>query len=269
MTIAMIGLGHMGESLFHTISRSRKEIPNMHFRLYNRNRERISHLSDYENCLIFRTPEECVSGADIIIVGVLSAVQEEMITRLIPHIAENAHLITIAAAIRLKTIEALYAGPVSILMPTIISETGYGVSLGVYGSKVTDEQKQTLKDILVEAGTFLEIEENQIDLAAQLTSCMPGILAAVYGSMEQAFSRRAELAGLDISAILKETLLGAAHYLTRDSVTFATMAESVATKGGLTEVGVRSIQASLPDQYRQIITDTEKRQNQRAEKYNS
>ena len=55
-----------------------------------------------------------------------------------------------------------------------------GISLICHNTKVTDNKKEYLEKLLGAISKVVHVKENDFDAAADLTSCAPGLIAAIF-----------------------------------------------------------------------------------------
>jgi pyrroline-5-carboxylate reductase len=103
------------------------------------------------------------------------------------------------------------------------------------------------------------VDEEDFGLLADLTSCAPGYFAAMM--REFAFAAHRRTIPLELAErLVRQTMLGTSELLAKTS--FEDLISSVATRGGITEAGVRAIQRDAPAMFDQLFLATEKRHEQ-------
>lgn len=143
---------------------------------------------------------------------------------------------SVLAGVKLAQLETAYPGrPVLRLMPNLPVEHGAGVIC--WAGSGDDE----LIELLGRAGLVVGIDESEIETAMAVMSCGPAFLALVADSLAQAADRN----GLDerrAREMAVETMAGTAAWLRAHDYDTADLRVRVATPGGLTERGLKTLE---------------------------
>ena len=131
-----------------------------------------------------------------------------------------------------------------------------GVSLVAWGRSVTPEDKILVLSLLNTIGTAVETDERNFDLYTDLTSCAPGLIAAMMREFAAAAVRTGTIRPDIAEYLVRETLIGTARILDKEQMKFDEVIARVATKGGTTEEGVRVLHARLPAAMDELIEAT-------------
>ena len=132
------------------------------------------------------------------------------------------------------------------VIPSVTAEQNGGVALVVWGRRVPQKDKRLLLDLLNAISSVVEMDEGDLEVCTNLTSCGPALIAAMLKEFGDAAVRTGSIRPELADYLVKETVMGTARILTDEQTTFDTVIERVATKGGSTEEGVRIIHAGLP-----------------------
>jgi pyrroline-5-carboxylate reductase len=121
-------------------------------------------------------------------------------------------------------------------IPSIAAAVGKSVTLM---ANATPEVER----IFASVGTVVHIEtDDEIDRLSVLTSCLPGILAAMLDELARTYA----LDERQTRDLLLESALGSILVAQAKDTSLADLVTSVANPGGLTETGVSVIRGSLP-----------------------
>ncbi len=148
-------------------------------------------------------------------------------------------LVSVAAGVTTEQIENTTGGSISVIRimpntPALIGEGVFGVAKGRYA---TEEQVDTIKSLLKNIGTCIDIEENQIDIVTALSGSGPAFFYKIINEM----ALGAQKLGLEYDKALMfalKTATGSAKMIEQSDVPVETLISNVATKGGCTAVGV-------------------------------
>ena len=168
-------------------------------------------------------------------------------------------LVSVAADVSLERLQSLCMARLARAFPSMASEKRQGTTLLAFGENATREDRRLLKGLFQAIGWAVEVEEKDFAVLADLTSSGPGYLAALMREFALAAEREGIAAEL-AESLVKQTLLGTALLLEEES--FAGLIESVATKGGITEAGVKVIRREAPSMFDQLFSATQERHDQ-------
>jgi pyrroline-5-carboxylate reductase len=136
---------------------------------------------------------------------------------------------------------------ISKYMPTLVSEVKGGISLICHNDKVNLEEADFLEQLLGCISKVKHTEEKDFEFLSDLTSCGPGLIAALFQELADAAYRRSDNFAMDeIEEILLLTLYGTSDLMLKKEMNFGNVISRVATKGGITEEGVKVIHNELP-----------------------
>jgi pyrroline-5-carboxylate reductase len=183
-----------------------------------------------------------------------------------PVLTSVKHIVSIAGSVSIANIEKIHNGKVSRILPTIISSVKKGVTLVCHNENVNENDKEEIKVLLRLFSDVDYTPENEFDLVSHLTSCAPGLFAAIFKEYVNVAKVHSELPIERIRDLVLKTLSGTANYLEKESPDFDLMVQRVATKGGTTEVGVEVLAEKLPAVFGDMFTKTLKRQQERLNK---
>lgn len=255
MKIGIIGLGSMGQMLVTAFCKSKAVSPK-DLLVYNRTREKADRMQETYGVTVASSAEEVGHSADLLFVCTKPLDLLPLVKEL--SLPSHVHLVSVAAGVSIEDLEAVHTGPVSKVIPTITSQELRGVSLYTCSSRLTGEQQKQFASLLSSIGTAQEVSEQEIETATILTSSGPGLLAGIMESFAQAAVRKSPGLSLDTARkMLVETMLGTAQLLQSEQLGFDQLIERVATKGGITEEGLRVLEKRLPAGFDELFDMTE------------
>ncbi|RAT97523.1 NAD(P)-binding domain-containing protein [Brevibacillus sp. Leaf182] len=255
MRIGIIGLGSMGQMLVKSLCKSGVIQPE-HISVFNRTREKAENLQASHGILIAESAQEVCDQAKLVFVctkplDILPVLRELSIP-------ESVHIVSVAAGVSIDDLETVHAGAVSKVIPTVTSQELHGVSLFTCSSRTSAENRNNLITLLSSISQSQEVSEVEIETATILTSSAPGLIAGILDSFAQAAVRKTPELDLDTArSMLVETMLGTALLLKNEQLGFNQLIERVATKGGITEEGLRVLDKTLPSGFDELFAMTE------------
>lgn len=254
MYIGIIGLGSMGQMLVKGFCKSGVVTPGQ-LVVFNRTREKAERLRREYPFAIASTAQEVCQRADIVFICTKPLDVLPLLKTL--DLPAEMHLVSVAAGVTLADLEAVHAGPVSKVIPTVTSQELRGVSLYACGRCVTPALRSGLLRLLTALGNAEEVSEESIETATILTSSAPGLFAGILDAFARAAVRQSPELELDTARrMLAETLMGTALLLENERLDFHRLIERVATKGGITEEGLRVLDRTLPAAFDDLFAVT-------------
>ncbi len=180
----------------------------------------------------------------------------ETVRRLHPYVNRNTHIVSIAAGVPLRLLEAETAAGISRVIPAITSEAEAGISLVVHSEALAAQKKERLDALLSAFSSVREIKESNLDAASNLTSSAPGFIAAVFEELALSAVRNSGLTKEEAFDFLIHSLYGTGKLLIEKKMSFEETLNRVATKGGITGEGAAVIRASVPHVFDQVFEKT-------------
>lgn len=168
-------------------------------------------------------------------------------------------LVSVAGDVSLKNLRVLSRARIARAFPSMTSECLKGVTLLAFGDNTAAADRGLITNLFKALGDTVEVPEENFEVLADLTSCAPGYFAAIMREFILSAERREVPAAL-AERLVKMTLLGTAELLEEES--FQCLIASVATKGGITEAGVKVIQSEAPGMFDQLFQATAARHEQ-------
>lgn len=170
----------------------------------------------------------------------------------------DRHVISIAAGV--STSDILELSPslqVSKLIPSITTVVSVGTTLISHADTVSETNSNWLESAFENFGHVMTIREENIDIASDLTSSSPGIIAAIFEQFVEAALRRSTLSDAEIFQMINFALAGTSKLLVEKDYTFSGLIDRVATKGGITAEGVELSKSNLPSFFDELLDRTQ------------
>jgi pyrroline-5-carboxylate reductase len=171
-------------------------------------------------------------------------------------IRPHTHVISIAACAGLGYLNRIAPGRYTRVIPSLASALGGGVSLVCHGPGVSAAEAAVVEGFFSALSRVQLLPEKDFEAGADLTSCAPGLIAAIFRQFTEAGLRHSDIPRADAERMVMETLLGTARLMAQGGMGFSELIESVATKGGITEEGVRCLDAGLPEVFDNVFAAT-------------
>ena len=240
MTIAFIGTGNMGGALARAAAKSSLCTRLL---LSNRSPEKALKLCEElgaEPVDNRRAAEE----ADILFLGVKPQGLEKMVSGIRDTLdaRKRCVIVSMAAGWIVSKLETLVGGqPVVRILPNIPVAVGEGVTLLCASDKVTEEEKNLVKDLLSPSGMVAELNEDQMDAASGITGCGPAFAAMFIDALADG-AVACGLPRYESIAFAAQMLAGTARTILRNGEHPDALRDRVCSPGGSTIQGVRKLE---------------------------
>ncbi len=255
--IAIIGCGSMGKMLLEKIINS-KIIPEDNLFVANRTLEKVQVLKEkYKNIHICRTNKEAAENSDIIFICVRPPDIKTVLLEIIDVVDNSKHIISLNGSVLFEQIETVCKNnKISKVIPSVTAEVNESQTLVCHNSKVTEEDKIVLNKILETFGKVIELPENEMGMGAELVSCMPGFIAAIFNEIVVVAQEHTKIPEEQIINMLLNTMMGTSKLMLENKLSFEKVITRVATKGGITEEGIKVIHDKLPEVVKEVFEKT-------------
>jgi pyrroline-5-carboxylate reductase len=252
--IGIIGTGSMGGMLI------RKFIETGAFkasdiRASNRSSEKASALASATGIRIGKDNRDVAGSSDVVFICVKPLDVKGVLKELKDVLTEDRLVVSIAGDVTIKDISSICDARVARVIPSVTSEYSKGISLLTFDNKATKADKDLILSAFGRISRPVEVEEKDFELLAQLTSCAPAFIASMMQEFALSAVRRDGISPDIAELLVKETLAGTAELL-NNVRGFDEVVRRVATKGGITEEGVKVIKKDAPAMYDGILDVT-------------
>lgn len=268
--VGLIGYGSMG-SMFVERFISAGKVKADEIIVSTRTKSKLEAItSKCKNVLIARDNCDVVNRAKHVFLCVKPYQVKEVLAEIKGSITPETHLISANSFVTIENIESYTGAKVTKLSPSLASEVGEGISLVCHGRKVTTDEAYFIEDLLSGIGKVKLISESEFEIADKLTSCGPGLIAAIFDE----FVKSAAASGSPISReiaeqLILQTLLGTTRLFAEKGMGFGDMISRVATGGGITEAGMKVLRAGLPPVFDEMFSSSIRRSRQISETVNN
>jgi pyrroline-5-carboxylate reductase len=256
-SISIIGFGSMGSMISKRIIEN-SIVDQSDLYIANRTRNKTKDFELLYSSVNIVDSHTAASESEMIILCVKPRDFIDLLKDIQPFLTSQKHLVSITASIPISTIEQYHNGPISLAIPTVTGEIGKGVSLIICNSKTNSGSRNQLIKVFSSMGTVKEVVPELLDIMIELTSCTPGFIGALFSNYVSILNKHIRDKGFDedVEKIFIETVKGTIDLIDSRQMSFNEIISRVATKGGITEVGVNLINEKIPVIFEQIIQDT-------------
>lgn len=255
-TFGFIGTGHLGGMLVRKFIET-GAVPADKITVSNRTREKAKRLAA-ELGVGCKDNREVVLRSDVVFLCVRPLDVRGVLMELQDLLTPEKLLVSVAGDVSLENLRSQCSARVARAFPSMASESLMSVTLLALGESVTDQDRATILSLFGAIGHPVEVKEDHFEVLADLTSCGPGYIAAIMREFALAASWRGIPRSLT-EELARETLAGTARLL--ESESFGDLIACVATKGGITEEGVKIIHEDAPQMFGRLFQATKEKHN--------
>lgn len=254
--VGFIGYGSMGSMLVNGFLSSGVLSPEQAV-ISNRNITKIESMNrSWRGVTLTTDNRQVARESDLLFICVKPMDVLPVLKEIHPDLKDAAHLASIASCVTLNDIESQFSGKVTKVIPSLTSEVKEGISLVCHNAKVPQENKNYLEMLLGAISKVVCIKESDFEVAADLTSCAPGMIAAIFDNFVQAGIRHSDIPPEVAYQMVVSTLFGTSKVMVEKGIAFSEMIRRVATKGGITEEGVNVLNQHLPNAFDEVFKKT-------------
>jgi pyrroline-5-carboxylate reductase len=237
--IAIIGGGRIGEALLSgLLSSGWSDIV-----VTSRRETRVAELHERHNVEATTSNTDAVRGAAIVVVAVKPQDIDALLDEIGPLLTTEQTVLSVAAAIPTKRIEARLADGVPVVRampnsPSTVHEGMAGISAGAHADNAHLAQAE---EVLSHLGRVVRVQEDAMDAITALSGSGPAYFALLAEAMIEA----GILLGLsrEISTTLVvQTMLGTGKQLRDEKMHPVELRESVTSPGGTTIAAIRELE---------------------------
>jgi pyrroline-5-carboxylate reductase len=237
--IAIIGGGRIGEALLSgLLSSGWSDIV-----VTSRREERVAELRERHDVEATTSNHDAVARAAIVVVAVKPQDIDALLAEIGPLLTTMQTVLSIAAAITTKRIEAQIADGVPVVraMPNSASTVHEGMAGIAPGAHADDTHLAKAEDVLSHLGRVVRVQESSMDAITAVSGSGPAYFALLAEAMIEA----GILLGLsrEISTTLVvQTMLGTAKQLRDERMHPVELREAVTSPGGTTIAAIRELE---------------------------
>lgn len=244
MKVGVIGYGSMGKMILEKLSSNSSLIDG---KLYvaNRNYDKIAGLAEeYHLC---KSNQELVMIVDIIFICIRPVDMKNVLEEIKCSLREDQIIISLNGSINFEQLEKICKNKIIKAIPSVMAEINKSQTLICCNSLINENDKMFVKNLLQCMGTVIELPESEMGMGSELVSCMPGFVAAIFNEICTSAKKHTNIASEEVTQMVLNTMIGTGQLILENNYSYQDVINRVATKGGITEEGVKVIQEAFPD----------------------
>jgi pyrroline-5-carboxylate reductase len=221
----------------------------------NRSPEKVRAIAAATGIKIAGSNLDLAAASDVIFICVRPLEVKPILNELEGVLTTDKLVVSIAVDVTIDDISSLCDARVVRVIPSVTSECSKGVSLVAFGDNSTEADRILVLSALGRISLAVEAEEENFELLADLTSCAPAFISSIMQELALSAARRDSISPELAELLVMETLEGTAELL-KTVNSFEEVVRRVATKGGITEEGVKVIRKVAPAMYDDLLEVT-------------
>ncbi|MGF7119585.1 pyrroline-5-carboxylate reductase dimerization domain-containing protein [Methanobacterium oryzae] len=255
--IGFIGYGSMGSMIINRLL-SKKALNEDQIIISTRTKSKLGSLKkEYPQIEITDNNQYLSSKCEKIFLFVGTSTVKEVIEDIMVNISGESHIIYIAAALTIENVESIFKGKITKFIPSLTSEVAEGISLICHNEKVTKNEAEFVNNLFNSISTVKIIEEDDFEIGSDLTSCSPAFIAKIFMEFAKKGAKNSNISRKEAEDMVIKTFYGTAKLLHDENMSFEELISRVATKGGITEEGVKVLDKSLPPIFDELFKTTQ------------
>ena len=254
--IGFIGYGSMGSMIIEGFLSSEVVKPD-EIIVSNRTKSKLDDIKkEYPEIEITNNNAYLTGQCRKIFIFVGTSTVKEVIKEMKEELSGDSHIIYIAAALTMENVKSVFPGKITKVIPSLTSKVNEGVSLICHDEKVTKEDANFVNNLFNSISDVKIIEEEDFEAGSDLTSCAPAFIAEIFIKFVEAGSKNSNFTPREAEDMVIKTLYGTAKLIHEGNMSFEEVISRVATKGGITEEGVKTLGKELPGIFDELLKTT-------------
>lgn len=266
MKVGFIGTGSMGSLLIDSFIRSGALLPEQ-IRVSNRTAKKALELAArHPGLTVSRSNEETAAKSDLFFLCVKPGEFKPVIDEIHEYLHISQIAVSITSPVQLYHLESTLPCKVAKIIPSITNQTGSGVSLCIYGSRIKEKDRLLIESLLSFISRPIRVLESHTRITSDFSSCGPAFLSFF---VEKWIDAAVEMTGADrptLNALAGEMLLGTGKLLTEEGFSPEQLQKRVAVPGGITAQALSLLGNRLDGLFHQLITTTHDKYEEDLEK---
>lgn len=256
MMVGFIGTGSMGSILIESLIRSGALQPDQVVAA-NRTIGKANALAERNPGLkVARSNIEVALESDLIFICVKPAEYKRVIDEIRLVTLPSQIIVSITSPVLIEQLEARLNSKIAKVIPSITNYVMSGVALCMYGSRMEEEDRLSLEQLLGHISQPVRIGEPHTRITSDISSCGPAFFALILQKFIEAAVEETGIPLEQAKLLASRMLLGTGQLLTDGGLTPETLQQRVAVPGGITAEGLRLLESELNGTFNRLIRIT-------------
>jgi competence protein ComER len=256
VNVGFIGTGSMGSVLIQAFIKSNALKPEQ-IHITNRTIKKAEQLAEmYPGIHLSHSVNEVADLSDIIFLCVKPLEYRTLLDLIAPFIRLEQIVVSITSPVLIRHLEAKLPCKIAKIIPSITNFERSGATLCMYGSLMSDKDKELLESLLCHISAPVRIDEKHARVTSDISSIGPAFMAFF---VEQLVYAAVEVTGIsrgEANRLAGEMLLGTGLLLTSGGFSPETLQQRVSVPGGITAKALQLLQHKTEGVFFDVIKAT-------------
>ncbi|MDB5085861.1 MAG: hypothetical protein JWN30_2747 [Bacilli bacterium] len=264
MRLGFIGTGSMGSMLIRAFTKESRL--DLELVACNRSPDKVKLLSlEVPDLIICETPVQVVEQSDHVFLCVRPPDARTVLNQIASFTTVGQNFYSLISAFPLSELQSALQANVFKIIPSITQVAGAGVCLVMTCDNTPANAKDAALGLLSRISTPFVIEEQDVRVCSDLTSCGPAFLSFLLQEFANASVKLGNLPTETANSLLSGMIYGLGKLLVEQGFTFADVIQRVSVPGGVTSEGIRVLQPRVEGMFEELLTATKNKQKSHSE----
>lgn len=250
MKVGFIGAGSMGSLLAGAFISSGALLP-ANITVSSRSPSKTAALAEqFPGLQTAGSNAEAAKEADLLFLCVKPGDFKHVLEDITPVLKSRQIVISITSPVTIAQLENCLPCKIAKIIPSIVNSVHAGATLVMWGSRLNAEDKMRLLELFGRISRPVEIDEEDVRVASDISSCGPAFFAYLLEDFVNAAVQQSGLRPEQASLLASEMLLGTAKMLVERGFSTQMIQARVSVPGGITaealEVLKSRVQGTFP-----------------------
>lgn len=256
MKFGFIGAGSMGSLLVEAFIRAGAMRPE-DIAVSSRTRAKAEALAQrYAGLCVAPSNADVAKQADLLFLCIKPADYGAVLNEIAPIVRPEQIAVSITSPVTLAQLERLLPCKAVKIIPSIANAAHAGALLLMWGKRLESGDRDLLSSLFGTIGRLVEIREEDVRAASDISSCGPAFFAYLLGAFADAAAQQSGMARQTAIALASEMLLGTARLLLEHGYTTSELQARVSVPGGITAAALETLQSETGDAFAAVLRVT-------------
>ncbi len=266
MNVGFIGTGSMGSVLIQAFIKSNALNPEQ-ILITNRTITKAELLAEmYPGIQLLHSVQELAVHSDILFLCVKPLEYRALLDTIAPFVYPEQIVVSITSPVLIRHLESKLPSKVAKVIPSITNYERSGATLCMYGSLMSDKDKELLESLLCHISAPVRIEEQHTRVTSDISSIGPAFMAFFVEQLVQSAVEFTSISRDEANRLASEMLLGTGLLLTSGGFSPETLQQRVSVPGGITAKALQLLLHRTEGVFLDVIKATHDKYNEDLEK---
>ncbi|WP_027091185.1 late competence protein ComER [Cohnella thermotolerans] len=256
MKVGLIGVGSMGGLLAGSFLRAGALSP-AEVTIASRTLSKAEALAGrYPGLAVAPSNAVAAQNADLVFLCVKPLDFRAVLDDILPVLTPEQIVVSITSPVKIALLEELVPSKVAKIIPSVVNEAGIGATLFMFGTRLDERDRERLLRLFSAISRPVEIPEEDIRVASDLSSCGPAFFAYL---LEQFIEAAVDTTGIarELATVLAcEMLAGTSRLLREGGCSPAELQRRVSVPGGITAIALEELGKATEGAFSRVLQKT-------------